>query len=289
MFESIEEMINGARDSKLDLHEYIIKREMETSQKDREFVINRLKHSMDVMKKSLEDSIKIDVFLPIDVAMEQSQKMLATPYFLSKEIKEAVYWAMSINEYNAGMGLICAAPTAGSCGVFPATLLKAKEMLNKSEDDLLHAIIVGAAIGVIIGNRATLSGSEGGCQAEIGSASAMSAAAITYMISHSNLDLLKEAVALALKNMLGLVCDPVAGLVISPCIKRNAIGTVNAFLAAEMALSGVTSVIPADEVIDAMKDVGQMMPTELKETSLGGLATTPMGKKIKATLQKKEI
>ncbi|MHA1730277.1 MAG: L-serine ammonia-lyase, iron-sulfur-dependent, subunit alpha [Promethearchaeota archaeon] len=283
MFESLKELKKLVEKKKLPLHEMIILREMELSGKTRDYILEKLQKSIDVMKSSLENGIKVDVVLPIRTAMEQSQKMQVSPFFLSKDIKEAAYWAMSIAEYNSGMGRICATPTAGSCGVFPAVLFKAKEMFNKNNTEVLHAFIVGAVIGVICGNNATISGSEGGCQAEIGVASAMAASAICYLRG-GGIDRIIESVAIALKSLMGLICDPVAGLVISPCVKRNAIGTLNAFLAAEMALSGVTSIIPADEVIDAMKSVGEKMPFEHKETGLGGIANTKTAKLIKKTL-----
>lgn len=287
MFESIAELLDLAENSKKDLHEIIIEREMASTNKSYDKVMEGLNKSLTVMKQSLEKGLKIDMVLPIGEAMEQSQKMQAKPFFLSKDIKEAVYWAMSIMEYNNGMGVICAAPTAGSCGVFPATILKGKEMLNKTDEQLMHAFIVGSAVGVICGNRATLSGSEAGCQAEVGVASTMAAAALTYMAGGQG-KYISNAVALALKNLLGLVCDPVGGLVISPCIKRNAIGVMNAFLAAEMALSGVTSIIPADEVIDAMMEIGRQLPSELRETGKGGVAATPTGKRIADSLYKNQ-
>lgn len=288
MFESFKELKKSFEKNKMALHEIIILREMEISKKDRDFVINRLQKSLDAMKSSLENGLKVDVVLPIGEAMEQSQKMQATPFFLSKDIKEATYWAMSIVEYSSGMGKIVAAPTAGSSGIFPAVLFKAQEMLNKSDEEVLNAFIVGGVVGVICGNIATVSGSEGGCQAEVGVASAMAAAALCYLKS-SKIEYIEEAVAICLKNLMGLICDPVAGLVICPCIKRNAIGVLNAFLGAEMALSGVESLIPADEVIKAMMEVGRKMPTEHKETGLGGIAMTPTGKRIKETLYGDEV
>ena len=288
MFESFKELKDSVVKNRKSLHEIIIMREMEISKKDHDFVINRLKKSLETMKISLENGLKVDVVLPIGEAMEQSQKMQATPFFLSKNIKEAAYWAMSIVEYSSGMGRIVAAPTAGSSGIFPAVLFKAQEMLNKSEEEVLHAFIVGACVGVICGNIATVSGSEGGCQAEVGVSSAMAAAALCYLKS-GNINYIEEAVAICLKNLMGLICDPVAGLVISPCIKRNAIGVLNAFLGAEMALSGVESLIPADEVIWAMMEVGRRMPVEHKETGLGGIAITPTGKRIKKTLYGDEV
>ena len=280
MYESITQLIDDSKTSNIVLHELIIKDECEYTHTSESTVIQRLKRILDIMKQSLEKALVSDIELPIKEASNQAKKMLSKGLFYSKHMKEAIAWAMAIGEYNSGMGLIVACPTAGSSGVMPAVLFKAKEILEKSDEDVLNALIVGAAVGSIIGNQAMLSGSEGGCQAEVGVASAMAAAAITYMAGGTN-DQITHAIALTLKNILGLVCDPVAGLVISPCIKRNAIGVVNAFLAAEMALSGVTSVIPADEVIHAMMKVGMKLPYELKETGKGGIAATKTGKRIK--------
>jgi L-serine dehydratase len=280
MFESISQLLNESETKKIPLHELILKDESESTHTSEKTIIERLNKSLTIMKQSLEKALTTDVELPIKEASHQAKKMLSHGIFFGKNMKEAIAWAMAISEYNSGMGLIVAAPTAGSSGVLPAVLFKAKEILGKSEKDLLNALIVGASIGAIIGNRAMLSGSEGGCQAEVGVASSMAAAGITYMAGGSY-NQIGNSIALTLKNILGLICDPVAGLVISPCIKRNAIGVVNAFLAAEMALSGVTSVIPADEVIEAMMKVGRKLPYELKETGKGGIAGTKTGKEIK--------
>lgn len=280
MYESISQLMDESESSNTVLHELIIKDESEYSHSSESTIIQRLKRTLEIMKQSLEKALASDIELPIKEASNQAKKMLSKGLFYSNNMKEAIAWSMAIGEYNSGMGLIVACPTAGSSGVVPAVLFKAKEILEKSDEDVLNALIVGAAVGSIIGNQAMLSGSEGGCQAEIGVASAMAAAAITYMAGGTH-NQITNAIALTLKNILGLVCDPVAGLVISPCIKRNAIGVVNAFLAAEMALSGVTSVIPADEVINAMKKVGMKLPYELKETGKGGIAATKTGKQIK--------
>ncbi|HUW91344.1 MAG TPA: L-serine ammonia-lyase, iron-sulfur-dependent, subunit alpha [Candidatus Nanopelagicaceae bacterium] len=280
MYETISQLMDESESSNTVLHELIIKDESEYSHTSESTIIQRLKRTLEIMKQSLEKALASDIELPIKEASNQAKKMLSKGLFYSNNMKEAIAWSMAIGEYNSGMGLIVACPTAGSSGVVPAVLFKAKEILEKSDEDVLNALIVGAAVGSIIGNQAMLSGSEGGCQAEIGVASAMAAAAITYMAGGTH-NQITNAIALTLKNILGLVCDPVAGLVISPCIKRNAIGVVNAFLAAEMALSGVTSVIPADEVINAMKKVGMKLPYELKETGKGGIAATKTGKQIK--------
>jgi len=283
MFESILNLLNEAEAKGIPLHELIINDEIEYQNTRKETIIEKLNKSLVVMKQSLEKALESDIELPIKEASHQAKKMLSEGIFCGNNLKEAVGWAMAIGEYNSGMGLIVACPTAGSSGVLPAVLFKAKEILNKSDEDLLNALVVAAAIGAIIGNKAMLSGSEGGCQAEVGVASAMAAAAITYMAGGSH-EQISNAIALTLKNLLGLVCDPVAGLVISPCIKRNAIGVFNAFLAAEMALSGITSIIPADEVVNAMKKVGLKLPYELKETGKGGIAATKTGKKIKKSI-----
>ncbi len=279
MFEDLAHLIREVEKEKLPMHEIILKEESLTTGKTRQEILDRAQHSLDIMWLSLEKGNTLDIDLPIKEVVEQSQRMMGAPYFISKDLKEAVYWAMSIMEYSNGMGVICACPTAGSSGIFPAVIFKAQQMLNKSKVDVLHAFLVGATIGAIIGNLASLSGSEAGCQAEVGVASAMAGSAIAYMAGGTP-DQVGQVVALTLKNLLGLVCDPVAGLVISPCIKRNSIGVMNAFLGAEMALSGVTSLIPADEVIEAMMKIGRKMSEDLRETGNGGLAATPTGKRI---------
>ncbi len=280
MFETIQKWITYCRSSINPLYESVIEEEMLTNEQTREWVLAEAQKSLDAMRNSLEKGNTLDIDLPIKEIVEQSQLMMTPPIFLSKDLKEAVYWAMSIMEYSNGMGVICAAPTAGSCGVFPAVLFKAQEMLKKSDEEILHAFLVGAMAGAIIGNNATLSGSEGGCQAEVGVASAMAAASIISLAGGTAMQI-GHAIAICLKNVMGLVCDPVAGLVISPCIKRNAMGVMNAFLSAEMALSGVTSIIPVDEVITSMMHVGLALPVDLKETGKGGIAKSPTGKRIK--------
>ena len=283
MFESISQLLDESETKSIPLHKLILKDESEYTHISESDIIERLKNTLAIMKQSLEKALTTDIELPIKEASNQAKKLLTPGIFFGDNMKDAIAWAMIISEYNSGMGLIVAAPTAGSSGVLPAVLFKAKDILGKSEEDLFNALVVAGAIGAIIGNRAMLSGSEGGCQAEVGVASAMSAAAITYMAGGSHTQI-SNAIALSLKNLLGLICDPVAGLVISPCIKRNAIGVVNAFLATEMALSGLTSIIPADEIIDAMMKVGRKLPYELKETGLGGIAATKTGKRIKKNI-----
>lgn len=199
--------------------------------------------------------------------------------FLGQVIAEA----LAMGESNACMRRIVAAPTAGACGVLPAVLIPMYWRENIPEEKILEAMYVSSGIGAVIAYRACISGAAGGCQAEIGSASAMAAGALVYLRGGSE-DQICHAVAMALKNLMGLVCDPVAGLVEVPCVKRNVIGAVNAIAAADMALAGIESRIPVDEVIDAMGEVGRRLPVELRETALGGLAATPTGRAVKKRL-----
>lgn len=190
---------------------------------------------------------------------------------------EVIVQAISMAESNACMRRIVASPTAGSCGVVPAVLLPLCEREHYTQHELLEALYVASGIGAVIAYRASISGAAGGCQAEIGTASAMAAGALVSLRGGTN-EQIGHAVAMALKNLMGLVCDPVAGLVEVPCVKRNVIGAVNAVSAANMAVAGITSRIPVDEVIDAMGEVGDALPVSLRETGLGGLAATPTGR-----------
>lgn len=188
--------------------------------------------------------------------------------------------ALRMSECNACMRRIVAAPTAGSCGVIPAVLLPYARRFQTGEDELVKALYVAAGFGSVIASRASISGAEAGCQAEVGSASAMAAAALVYLHGGRE-EQMANAAAIALKNMMGLVCDPVAGLVEVPCVKRNAAGAMNALTAAELALAGIESRIPPDEVIDAIQAVGEMMPAALRETGEGGIAASPTAIKFR--------
>ena len=195
--------------------------------------------------------------------------------FLGKVMERAV----KMGESNACMKRIVAAPTAGSCGVIPAVLLSYEEYGKVPEDELINALYVAAGIGKVIGENASIAGASGGCQAEIGTASAMAAGALAYLQGGDN-ETIANAMALALKNMLGLACDPVGGLVEVPCVKRNSHGAVNAVASAQMTLAGVRSAISPDDVIDSMRRIGNEMPASLKETGKGGLATSESARRI---------
>jgi len=194
-------------------------------------------------------------------------------------IGEVVTRAIQMAESNACMRRIVAAPTAGSCGVLPAVLIPCAHRYQLTDQQVEEALYVAAGIGQVIASRAFIAGATGGCQAEIGSASAMAAGALAYLKGGDE-EMICHAVAIALKALLGLVCDPVAGLVEVPCVKRNVIGAVNAMTAADQALAGIQSFIPVDQVIDAMREVGEKMDASLRETGLGGLAATPRGQEV---------
>lgn len=200
------------------------------------------------------------------------------------ELGQVIAQALEMGENNACMKCIVAAPTAGSCGVLPAVLLPLWRSGSYNEEAICRALYVSAGFGQVVAARATLAGAEGGCQAEVGAASAMAAAALVELRG-GTAEQCAEAFAMALTNLEGLVCDPVAGLVEIPCIKRNVIGAMNAVSCADMALAGVVGHIPADEVIDAMAEVGAAMSNDLRETGIGGLAGTPTGKAIRDIVQ----
>ena len=212
-------------------------------------------------------------------AARQAGTLLCGP-FIGLVMEKAV----KMGESNACMRRIVAAPTAGSCGVLPAVLLSLETERNYPVPEMVKALYTAAGIGGIIAQRASVSGAAGGCQAEIGAASAMAAGGVAYLLGGDS-EVIAHAAALAMKNLLGLACDPVAGLVEVPCVKRNVIGAVNALTSADLAVSGIRSRIPPDEVFDAMRSIGRIMPEELKETGRGGLAATPTGLSYKEALK----
>ena len=199
---------------------------------------------------------------------------------MGKPMSRAVSRALAVSNCNAAMGKIVATPTAGSCGILPGCLITAYKERQMPKKDVVMSIFTAAAFGMIIAQKASIAGAQGGCQAECGSASGMAAAALVELMGGTP-QMCADALAIAIVNQEGLVCDPVAGLVEIPCIKRNASGVVIAFSSADMALAGIEAKIPADECIDAMREVGDAMSRDLKETATGGLAATPTGKKYR--------
>ena len=282
LFQNVKELVALCEKENKRISDIMIEQEMQISGRTYEAVIAQMDRNLNVMEEAVERGLKgvksVTGLTGGDAVL--IQKYIASGKSLSGDLLlDAVSKAVATNEVNAAMGTICATPTAGSAGVVPGTLFAVKNKLNPSRDDMIRFLFTSGAFGFIVANNASISGAAGGCQAEVGSASAMAAAAIVEMAGGTPQQS-AEGFAITLKNMLGLVCDPVAGLVEVPCVKRNAMGAANAMVAADMALAGVTSRIPCDEVIGAMYRIGQSMSPNLKETARGGLAATPTGKAI---------
>lgn len=282
MFESIEELVAKAEANKCQLAEVMILQEIAVSGRSRADIMQQMALNLEAMEAAVTKGIagvrSYSGLTGYDAkrlkAYLDGQKTLTDDVFM-----KALCYAVATNEVNAAMGMICATPTAGSAGVVPGVLLAFSEKLKVSTKEQLNFLFTAAAFGFVVANNAMISGAEGGCQAEIGSASAMAAAALVEMAGGTPKQA-SHAFAIALNNLIGLACDPVAGLVEIPCIKRNAGGTANAIAAAEMALAGVESEIPADEVIETMYRVGRSMPADIRETGIGGLAGTKTGKRL---------
>jgi L-serine dehydratase len=286
LFRNVAELVELAISKNKKISEIMIEQEIEVTGRSREEVFSFMDRNLTVMEEAVERGIKgvksHSGLTGGDAVL--MQKYIEKGNFLSgKTVLDAVSKAVATNEVNAAMGTICATPTAGSAGVVPGTLFAVKEILNPTREEMIAFLFTAGAFGFVVANNASISGAAGGCQAEVGSASGMAAAAIVEMAGGSP-EQCAEAMAITLKNMLGLVCDPVAGLVEVPCVKRNAMGAANAMVAADMALAGITSRIPCDEVIDAMYKIGLSMPTALKETAQGGLAATPTGRELEAKI-----
>lgn len=289
MFKSVEELVELSISKDKRIYDIMIEFEMDTQEISREEVFSQMEYRYKVMKSAIKKGIKgVKAYsgLTGGDAKKIQDYIKRGDYLTNKSILKSISYAIATNEVNASMGVICATPTAGSSGVLPGVMFAMKKKLSLSKKDMINSFFTAGAFGYIVANNAFISGAAGGCQAEIGSASAMAAAALTH-IRGADARVSANAFALALKNMLGLACDPVAGLVEVPCIKRNAAGALNSILASEMALAGIESKIPWDEVIWAMKKIGQSMPVGLRETSISGLAATNTGKKWKEILNKK--
>lgn len=286
LFRNVRELVERAENENKLISEIMIEQEMIITKRSREEIMAQMDRNLTVMEEAVEKGLKgvrsTSGLTGGDAVLIQEYMKKGTS--LSGELLlDAVSKAVATNEVNAAMGTICATPTAGSAGVVPGTLFAVIHKLNPTREQMIRYLFTSGAFGFVVANNASISGAAGGCQAEVGSAAGMAAAAITEMAGGTPQQC-SEAFAITLKNMLGLVCDPVAGLVEVPCVKRNAMGAANSLVAADMALAGVTSRIPCDEVIDAMYKIGQTMPTALKETAQGGLAATPTGRWLEAKI-----
>lgn len=293
MYASIEELVSDATIKNLPISELVIQAECNDMNVSRNDVWRKMKHNLDTMRLAVSrgahgigvhsktgltggDAVKIKDY-------RKSHKTLSGDMIMS-----AVQSAIATNEVNAAMGVICATPTAGSSGTLPGVLFTLEKRLGLDEEQMVRFLFTAGEFGMVIANNACIAGATGGCQAEVGSASGMGAAAAVEVAGGTPKQS-ANAMAIAISNLLGLVCDPIAGLVEVPCINRNAIGSSNALISADMALAGCESMIPADEVISAMDKVGKNMPESLRETGIGGLAGTPTGQEIRMRIFGKNL
>ncbi|PTJ29555.1 L-serine ammonia-lyase, iron-sulfur-dependent, subunit alpha [Staphylococcus simulans] len=283
MFQTVEELVKRCETEDKAIHEIMLEQEMDVTGATAEEVYAGMSHHFKTMENALEEGLN---GVTSTTGLTGGDAVLIKRYLESGQalsgpiLLDAVSKAVATNEVNAAMGKICATPTAGSAGVVPGVLFAIKHRFHPTQRDMLNFLLTAGAFGFVVANNASISGASGGCQAEVGSAAAMAAAATVEMAGGTPQQS-AEAFAICMKNMLGLVCDPVAGLVEVPCVKRNAAGASNALVSADMALAGVTSRIPTDEVIEAMYRIGQTMPSALRETGRGGLAGTPTGQRLK--------
>lgn len=293
MYASIEELVSDATIKNLPISELVIQAECNDMNVSRNDVWRKMKHNLDTMRLAVSrgahgigvysktgltggDAVKIKDY-------RKSHRTLSGDMIMS-----TVQSAIATNEVNAAMGVICATPTAGSSGTLPGVLFTLEKRLGLDEEQMVRFLFTAGGFGMVIANNACIAGATGGCQAEVGSASGMGAAAAVEVAGGTPKQS-ANAMAIAISNLLGLVCDPIAGLVEVPCINRNAIGSSNALISADMALAGCESMIPADEVISAMDKVGKNMPESLRETGIGGLAGTPTGQEIRMRIFGKNL
>ncbi len=279
-FTSGQELLEMCEKYNMSIHELCLEREVELSGLSKEDIRAKMQHSLNIMKAATEKAVEEDI-KSVGGLIGGEAKKLTIFRNNSKSVcgplmNKALVAAMGTMEVNASMGLIVAAPTAGSCGILPGAVVTIGKEYDMTDDQMLDALFTASAIGAIITRNATVAGAEGGCQAETGAAAAMAAAGVVEMMGGSPKQAL-HAASHCLQNVMGLVCDPIAGLVEAPCQGRNAIGVANALISAELCLAGILNIIPFDETVEAMYKVGKGLPPELRETALGGVAATCTG------------
>ncbi len=287
---SSSEIINKCKEKNIRLSEYTILNEMRINDLTRDEILNKMKNILDIMKDSVNKGLENKMTSIGGLLNGESYKV--NKYINSSSsisgdfMTKVMARALSCSEVNASMGRIVAAPTAGSCGILPAVLISVGEKYGLSDDEMVHGLLTASLIGAMIMKDATVAGAEGGCQAECGSASAMASAAIVEMLTKDQ-EKPFHAAAISLQNILGLVCDPIGELVEVPCANRNATGAVMAIATADLVLSGIKSLVPFDEMIEAMYKVGKSLPEELRETGCGGTAGTKTAQLLKNSIFKK--
>ncbi|WP_010273485.1 L-serine ammonia-lyase, iron-sulfur-dependent, subunit alpha [Paenibacillus senegalensis] len=289
-FRSLKQLVELCEKEGKSIAELMLSEQAEESGQTPEHEFAKMKAYYEVMKEAVRKGLTEDTTSRSGLTGKDAQRVAAyreaEEPSLGSEASRAMAYALAVSEVNASMGRIIATPTAGSCGIIPGVFVSSQERFGWDDDHMVKGLFAAGAIGYVIANNSFVSGAEGGCQAEVGSAIGMAAGALTELRGGNPAQSV-HAVGLALKNTLGLICDPVGGLVEVPCIVRNGFGAVNALAAADMALAGVRSVIPSDEVIDVMYEVGTAMPDKYRETAKGGLAQTPTGKQILSELKER--
>ena len=290
MYHSCKQLLDMALAQDVPIHEIVIEYEMKITNLSREDVMENMRQRDGIMYSSAERAL--DQPLPTEgglitgIASTQYLYAQSGETLCGRFINTVMARALSCSEVNASMGKICAMPTAGSCGIVPAVLISVGEEYNKTEEDVIAALITASGLGTIVVENATVAGSEGGCQAECGVAAAMAAAGAVELKGGTPA-MIMEAFSISLINIMGLICDPIAGLVQIPCAQRNASQAVNALISADLALGGMKLPIPTDEVIDSMYKVGKLLPVQLRETAMGGIAATDAAKAITKRIYQK--
>lgn len=280
-FTSGAELLEKCKELNMTIHELCVEREAELTGTSKEEVRDRMRVSLNIMKDAVEKAVKEDIKSMGGLIGGEAKKLTNFRNSSAKTVcgdlmNKAMAAAMGTMEVNASMGLIVAAPTAGSCGILPGAIVTIGKEYGIDDETMVDALFTASAIGAIITRNATVSGAEGGCQAETGAAAAMASAGIVEMMGGNPAQAV-HAASHCLQNVMGLVCDPIAGLVEVPCQGRNAIGVANALISAELCLAGILNIIPFDETVAAMYKVGKTLPMELRETALGGVAATCTG------------
>lgn len=283
-FDSFKEWQEYCETRQKPLWEAVIDYEIHEKNGSRENIFAQLEVSYAVMKDAIQTGLTEDMTSFSGMINNGAKKIKnAKVLVLGKEFNQLLYNAIAAKEVNSCMGRVVAAPTAGASGIMPGILMTMQEIHKIPNEKIYEAMLISAGIALIIEKRASISGAVGGCQAETGTAAAMGAGAVVYCLG-GNIEQVFDSVAITIMNMLGLICDPVAGLVEVPCVKRNGSAAVIAFASAQISLAGDNSIIPVDEVVDAMGEVGMSMDERFKETALGGIAATPTAKKIEANV-----
>ena len=276
-FKNGKELLALCHENDMRISDIMLRREITEGEVSQEDVVSRMQVSLDIMKKAAVSSIEEPRKSMGGLIGGEAKKAYESACRICGPVlSDAIAYAMSVLEVNATMGLIVAAPTAGSSGVIPGVLMALSKHEHISDDELIKGLFNASAVGYLFMRNASVAGAEGGCQAEVGAASAMAASAITEMLGGTP-DMCLNSASFAISNILGMVCDPIAGLVEAPCQSRNAIGVSNAFTSAQLSMAGIRHHVPFDEMVDCMMEVGRSLPKELRETALGGCACTPTG------------